>query len=231
MVNDKVNKEDFEYVVIQAGSVDITNLNTKDNPDDYFEYFRQETVISATNTFNAGENALKLNPNLRKVVIMKQIPRYDPIEVDPLGLKSSLSLLFNNTLGNLWMESNYKHKLFIGNHNIDCSGAIREARYRHTRSGRFDGIHLHGSSGKKAYTQSVLNILQSAKLIPPQDDYHFSCPQTLYQNRYRKNHGWQSNQRSGLYLKTKHSRYQVPQPAPIPTYSRFELLRNISQGN
>ena len=29
---------------------------------------------------------------------MKQIPRYDPLEVDPFSLKPSLSILFNNTL-------------------------------------------------------------------------------------------------------------------------------------
>ena len=121
----------------------------------YMEYFRQETIMSATNLFQAGVNALRIQPTLAKVVIMKQIPRYDPSDVDPMSLKASLALLFNNTLANLWMESPDKHRLFIGNHNIECNGAIRESRYRHTKSGRYDGIHLHGSSGAKAYTLSV----------------------------------------------------------------------------
>ena len=227
VINNKINKEEFEYVIIQAGSIDITNLNTKDNPTEYMEYYRQETVISATNIFNAGENALRLNPNIKKVVIMKHIPRYDPAEVDPLGLKPSLSLLFNNTLGNLWMESKFKQKMFIGNHNIDCNGAIREARYRHTKSGRFDGIHLYGSSGMKAYTQSVMNILRTAKLI---DDYHLSCPQYVYQNRYRSTNRRQPNRSDGMhYNKNKQKIFQSFQP--LPTYSRFEPLFNYSQGN
>ena len=79
---------------------------------------------------------------------MKQIPRYDPSHVDPLSLKPTLSILFNNTLTELWMESPYKQKIYVGNHNIECTGAIKESRYRHTKSGKYDGIHLYGSSGK-----------------------------------------------------------------------------------
>ena len=128
----------FKTLLLQAGSVDVTNLNTKENPEKYMEYYRQVAIMSATNLFQAGTNALEANKDLRKVIIMKQIPRYDPMDVDPLSLKASLSLLFNNTLTSLWMESPLKERLFIGNHNIECNGAIREARYRHTKSGRFD---------------------------------------------------------------------------------------------
>ena len=60
--------------------------NTKDNPEQYIEYFRQETIMSATNLFNAAVNALKVQPTLSKVVSMKHIPRYDPSNVDPLSL-------------------------------------------------------------------------------------------------------------------------------------------------
>ena len=81
---------------------------------------------------------------------MKQIPRYDPLSVDPLGLKPVLSNLFNSTLTDLYMASTVKDKIFVGNHNIECTGAIKEARYRHTKSGKYDGIHLYGSSGTKA---------------------------------------------------------------------------------
>ena len=57
--------------------------------------------------------------------------------------------------------------IHVGTHNIECIGAIKEARYRHTRSGKFDGIHLLGSSGHKAFTLSVLNILRAAKVTTP----------------------------------------------------------------
>ena len=34
--------------------MDITNLNTKDNLTEYFDYYRQEAVISANNIFQAA---------------------------------------------------------------------------------------------------------------------------------------------------------------------------------
>ena len=161
--------------------MDITNLNTKDDPAKYTEYFRQETVISAKNLFSAAVNALKVQPTLSKVVIMKPIPRYDPSHVDPLALKPTLSILFNNTLTDLWMESPHKDKIFVGNHNIECTGAIKESRYRQTKSGKYDGIHLFGSSGQKAYTLSVLNILRGAKVTSSEENFHLSCAQFRYE--------------------------------------------------
>ena len=84
--------------------------------------------MSATNLFTACENALKKNPNLKKVVIMKQTPRYDTAEADPSSLKPVLSQLFNISFTDLWMTSQLKDKIFVGSHNIDCTGSIREAR-------------------------------------------------------------------------------------------------------
>ena len=142
---------------------------------------------------------------------MKQIPRYDPSHVDPLSLKPTLSVLFNSTLTDLWMESPYKQKIYVGNHNIECTGAIKESRYRHTKSGKYDGIHLYGSSGKKAYTLSVLNILQAANVTSSEHDYHLSCAQFKYQNRqnrinYRQTSGRHYNQK----IKNKQNSHTIP---------------------
>ena len=120
---------------------------------------------------------------------MMQTPRYDPADVDPLSVKPAMAYIFNNTIMDLWMNSHMKDRMFVGTHNIDCSGSIRSARYRHTKTGRFDGVHLYGSSGGKAYTKSVLNILRSAELICPDFDFHLSCPQTKYNNRKNKFQG------------------------------------------
>ena len=163
--------------MLQAGSVDITNLNTKDNPAEYLDYFKQEVVISAKNFFKVGENALSNVPSLKKVVLLKQVPRYDPVDVDPLSIKPALAQLYNNTITDQWMNSKFKENIILGSHNIDCTGAIKESRYRETKSGKFDGIHLFGSSGCKAYTLSVLNILNMAQLTSSDYAYHQSCDQ------------------------------------------------------
>ena len=220
VVRRELDYGDFKTLLLQAGSIDVTNLNTSENPEEYMDYFRQITVMSANNIFQAATNAVRSKPYLRKVIIMKQIPRYDPLDVDPLGLKPSLSLLFNNTLSNLWLESPMKDKLFVGDHNIECSGAIREARYRHTKTGRFDGIHLYGSSGRKAYTNSVLDILRRANVTSP--DFHGPCEQFRYQTRQTRT----NNIQAGRVRQRQPVRQSV---FTVPTYNRFETL--YSQGN
>ena len=182
-------KDDFEHLIIQTGSADITNLKTNQNPEDYLEYFRQETVISAQNIFNSGIIALESQPSLKSIIFLQQTPRYDPLDTDPLSIKAGLSHLFNNTLVNLWLTSPMKEKIVVGAHNIECSGAVQSARYRHTQTGRFDGVHLYGSSGSKAYTLSLINILKSAKVVTNDFDFHRSCPQVLYRNRGTLNQG------------------------------------------
>ena len=183
VVPNEATKENFEHLIVQTGSIDITNLKTNDNPENNIEYFRQQAVISAKNTFDSCLIALEKQPSLKSVVIMKQTPRYDPLTTDPLSIKPALSQLFNNTLTELWVSCPMKHKIHIGTHNIDCTGAVQSARYRHTQTGKFDGVHLYGTTGSKAYTNSVLNILKAASLTTSEYNYHLSCPQYRYQNR------------------------------------------------
>ena len=209
-------------MILQAGSVDITNMNTKDEPSKYVEYFKQETVMSAQNLFNAATNALKVQPTLSKVVIMKQIPRYDPSHVDPMGLKATLSMLFNSTITSLWMDS-ADERIFIGSHNIECTGAIKESRYRHTKSGKYDGIHLYGSSGRKAFTLSVLNILKAANVTSSDHDFHQSCAQFKYQNR--------RSRQSGQSAKPGDRKVNSQQFPSVPTQNRFARLPAMDQGN
>ena len=219
----QLKKDKFQTLIIQAGSVDISNLNTKDKPSENIEYFRQETVFSAKNVFAAAVNTLKVQPTLKKVVLIKQLPRYDPLHLDPLGLKPSLSLLFDNTLTNLWMESPLKERICIGNHNIECSGAIRESRYRHTKTGKYDGIHMYGSSGQKAFTLSVLNILQGAQVTSSEHDFHLSCSQFKYQNkqhRTKQDYARKSNRRN----ENTNDRF-------VPTHSRFTGLDDMDPKN
>ena len=96
VVPTEVVKDEFDHLILQAGSVDITNLKTKENANSHLDYFRQQAVFSAKNIFKSGVDALTHQPSLKKVIIMKQIPRYDPKNVDPLSLKPALSQLLQN---------------------------------------------------------------------------------------------------------------------------------------
>ena len=210
--------------------MDISNLNTKDNPETYLDYYRQETVISAKNVFAAAINALNIQPSLKKVVIMAQTPRYDPLDTDPLSLKPVLAQLFNTTLTDQWMTCAQRNKIFIGAHNIDCTGAIREARYRDTKSGRFDGLHLIGASGPKFYTLSVLNILRAAKLTSEEYEFHQSCPQTQNRRRKQPTNNKNNKETNRTEPQTASSQSQ-PRYYSMPTQNRFQAFSSTNQGN
>jgi hypothetical protein len=167
---------------------------------------------------------------LEKVVLMKQIPRYDPSSVDPLSIKPALSQLYNNTLTDEWMNSQFKDQIMIGNYNIECSGSIKEARYRETKSNRFDGIHFLGSSGRKASTLSVLNILKRCGITSSDHDYHQSCAQYKYQRRQNTGNRQQSaNNQTGSNRGTR--QVYNKNGFSLHTQNRFKSLSNPIQGN
>ena len=63
------------YLILQAPSVDITNLITT-NPSNY-QKLKDLTFNSATNFFTIGIQAIQDQPSLQKVLLLKMIPRYD----------------------------------------------------------------------------------------------------------------------------------------------------------
>ena len=88
VIENELKKEPVDVLIIQAGSVDITNLKTGDgNEETNAEYFAQQTTNSATNLFKAAINAAVKYPKLKKIVMMRQTPRYDPANVNPLSIK------------------------------------------------------------------------------------------------------------------------------------------------
>ena len=156
---------------------------------------------------------------------MKQTPRYDPANVDPLSIKPALAELYNNTITEQWMDSQFKDRIIIGNHNIDCTGSIRESRYRVTKTGKFDGLHLWGNSGCKAYTNSVINILKFAQLTSPAYDDHQTCPQYMYQQQHRYRQRTQTGRRGNIDTRSVQTEFSVPMK------NRFESLSGLNQGN
>ena len=131
-----------------------------------------------------------------------------------------------------------RRRFLFGNHNIDCSGASRESRYRHTKSGKYDGIHLYGSSGSKAYTTSVLNILLAAEVTSSEYNYHTSCPQFKYQNRRSRPSIRQQpslprhrvSTRVGGY-QGRRTTYSKNEPFILPTFNSFSKINEHVQGN
>ena len=127
----------------------------------------------------------------------------------------------------LWLASFSRQSIIVGSHNIECSGGIRESRYRNIQTCVFDGIYLHGSSGRKAYTHSVLNILKVAGLTEKDFD-HKNCYQTVYQTRYNKNN---KNKVWPFDKDIRRPTRLVKEQIPVPLHNRFAGLRDESLGN
>ena len=219
-------------MIIQSGSIDITNLKTSnENVKNYVEYFKQQAIISASNLFTAVSNAINANPHLRQVLILKLTPRYDPLSRDPQGMKAALTQIYNNHISELWISSPLKDKISIGNHDLECTGAIRDSRYRY--GDKYDGLHMFGNSGRKAYTESVLIILRNSEMIkrsPPNYFRRFHCDQTkpssnkesLQNAKYASKIVYTCPTQETDYLNDKdirknHSKYVYS----VPTYNRF----------
>ena len=143
-------------------------------------------------------------------------------------MKQKLSKLYNETIDILAASSDCKDKIIIGNHDLDCSGGVLLARYKDGISGKFDGLHMFGPSGQKAYTNSVMKVLSSAQLvvsIPPKyyEEYdHQNCPQSRYKARQRNNI---RGEKKGL--DSGHNEYQYS----VKTHNRFTTLGDYFPGN
>ena len=179
--------ENFDFLVMTAPTVDISNLDTR--KIEQKENLQKCAQISSRNMFKLAEDSLAKNPSLKKVIIMEHTPRFDTPEADPRSLKPALARLANATLRNLWLSSPYKERIVIGLHSLESSGGgdTHYARYRNPVTGRYDGVHLYGATGCRDYTNSVKSILLLALSDNPVQAQevgdHKRCPQALHQNR------------------------------------------------
>ena len=161
---DVVSKDDtFEYLVLGAPTVDITNLDTsRTKPEANTEFFKREVIVSCQNMFTTAQNALIKHPKLKKVTIMEHSPRYDNANVDPSCLKPKLAKYANDVFRHLWSSSSLRHKIVIGlSQGLECSGKVRLARYTRTHDIKHDGVHMYGVSGRAAFRRSVTAIISS----------------------------------------------------------------------
>ena len=154
--------DDFEYLIIGAPTVDISNIDTsKLSQNDSIEVYKQNIITSCHNIFATAHNAIENNHNLKKVVIAEHTPRYDEHFVDPTGLKHKLARFANTTFHQMLESSAYRDKVVIGKHNLECVGDQFDARYRDENANRYDCVHMYGTFGKRAFTRSLTRILHS----------------------------------------------------------------------
>ena len=76
IVPEKLKNQKYETLVLQGGSIEITNINTKDESKEmHFQSWKNKVKKSSEEMFNLAEESITAYPDL-KVIIVARIPRF-----------------------------------------------------------------------------------------------------------------------------------------------------------
>ena len=190
IVPEKLKMKKYNTLVLQGGSIEITNLNTRDeDKEENFQLWKKKVESSSNKMFKLAEESISGNPGL-EVVIVERIPRFDSTFNDPKQIKSQLSLYANSIYRNLWVEKGCPANIQIHDLGLNCYGALREKRYGIPGTRGFDGkmadgIHMRGILAVKHYTDSFVRMLRPSVANSQagngqnRADNHTRCPQTV----------------------------------------------------
>ena len=199
VVPEIVKKGDVDTLVLQTGSIEITNMEVNKSMMDVekdLKTFKSECYEKvekdSENLFSVAENAVAHNPELN-VIIVKRLPRYDRSSKDILGLKSQLSKFANHVYDQLWLKRGSPSNIHIVELELGCDNypRLRNLIYGKQTHDSFDGVHLVGEGGKRHFTYRAIQavnriITKPSHKIPdhkqsPRYDDHTNCEQARYQ--------------------------------------------------
>ena len=106
---------------------------------------------------------------MKKVIIIKSLPRYEFRYNDPFSLKSDLNDFGNDVYDKLWKEEGRPKDIEIVNLGMECEGKLRAVRfgipgYVGSDGNICDGVHLRGPQAVHDLTNSFLRILPQVSL-------------------------------------------------------------------
>ena len=216
---------------IETGSIEISNLDLDLDHDQHMTAWKEQIKIARKTVIDIAQWALANYPSLKKVIIMKTIPRYDDT------VRAELTKYGNFVFDQLFQERGCPTNIVIGEHNLDCYGNLRVLRYGEPNSQVGDGIHLRGKLGEAHFTTAVLNtfkqsfpFLQSLSLGNNRN-YPSSPrvnPAPLQQREGRSVRRSQPSQSTTRYnFPTSKPKVNPWQPFVLPLYNRFAGLTNF----
>ena len=119
-----MEKDNHDVLVIQAGAREISNISNECHPDEIHS-LKERISNSAKEILEVANDAAYKYPNLKKIIVAKQIPRYDNYTTNPPGLKTSLSYQYNHALEQFAADSTLNDKIVVSSHSLECEGAVR----------------------------------------------------------------------------------------------------------
>ena len=161
VVPEKLNNKKYDTLVLQGGSIEITNLDTKvDKGEETVQQWKDKVEASSVKMFTLAEESIIANPGL-EVVIVERIPRFDSLTNDPAQIKSQLSQYGNSIYHKLWVERGCNINIKVHDLGINFYGPLREKRFGTPGTkgfdGKFvDGIHMRGILAVKHYTDRFI---------------------------------------------------------------------------
>ena len=173
-------------LLIGGGSIDISNLDTATDPAKNLQALSEKVLFSAHKLFSISEAVLRKFPSIRKVILMKRTPRYDPSSCDPLSLKPQLSSLADWASFSVWCESEFKDKIILGGQDIPSGDTEHTNVFGNPDDRIYDGVHMNGPAGKAFLTRSIQKVLMKAKLIDQNSE--------IYALEGWKERGWKESQ-------------------------------------
>jgi hypothetical protein len=201
IVAERLSKQRYDTLLLHGGCNEISNIHLSGSSTANIRSWEEKVKIPRTKMFELAQSSLKTNKNLKRVIIVKSLPIYDPNHTDPNSIKSKLNQYGNSYYDTLWMQAGCPSDISIVDQNMECQGPLKLKRFGNPGStdhdGKpWDGIHMRGRLAARHYTNSLIRIL--SEFLPSGDnwsskDNHRSCPQTRYQSHNTDNYQQSDN--------------------------------------
>ena len=186
IVPEVIEKQEPDVVILQTGSIEITNIDVnkalmdKDTRlEEYRKIWFEKVEEDSKNLFNIAQDALKNNDKLKKVIIFKRLPRFDRSSSDLLGIKAQLSNYANSVYDQLWIKMGSLSNVIILDLDLEGSRSFRHIVYGSPDTQKYDGIHTFGEGATRQFTYQAIKQLK-AKVFPSAD---YKPAQRQYQKR------------------------------------------------
>ena len=193
-----IEKQNPDTLVLQTGSIEITNIDVNKALMDsgkHIEEYKKEWFAKveedSNNLFDIAKEALE--KNVKKVIILKRLPRYNRSSSDLIGVKSQLSKFANSVYDQRLIQEGSPKNIIVLGLDLECSGQFRELVYGHHEDGKYDGIHLSGIAASRQFTYHTIKMLKAKvylSLLPKfrhrQVANHQNSEQGQYQRTNRK---------------------------------------------
>ena len=104
VVPKELEKAKYDVAILNCGPNEISNLNTNMDYYENINEWQNKVAKTSQKMYTLTENSLKNNPSLEKVIIVKQLPRFDN------KVKADLADYANHILEQEWIKMDVTRK-------------------------------------------------------------------------------------------------------------------------